>query len=101
MKYKIFFHPDAAREVVGLDKREKLLVLKQINKLSLMPGQGKKLGNKQGFDLSGYRKMYVDKKKIRIVYKIVEEKILVQVIAVGKRDSMKVYKKAANRNKDL
>jgi len=47
--------------------------------------------------LSGYRKLYGDKKKIRIVYKIVAEKVLVQVIAVGKREDMKVYKKAAKR----
>ncbi|MBW2654749.1 MAG: hypothetical protein JRC91_07400 [Deltaproteobacteria bacterium] len=41
--------------------------------------------------------MYADRKKIRIVYKIVEKKILVQIIAIGKRDNMKVYKKAVNR----
>ncbi len=97
MKYKNFFHPDAAQELDSLDNREKLLVLKQINKLSMMPGQGKELGNKHGLDLSGYRKIYVDREKIRIVYKIVEEKILIQIIAIGKRDSLKVYKKAATR----
>ena len=97
MKYKNFFHPDATQELDSLDNREKLLVLKQINKLSMMPGQGKELGNKHGLDLSGYRKIYVDREKIRIVYKIVEEKILIQIIAIGKRDSLKVYKKAATR----
>ncbi len=97
MQFKIIFHPDAACEISELDNRQKLLVLKQIKKLSLTPGVGKKLGNKQGLDLSGYRKMYADRKKIRIVYKIVEEKIMVQIIAIGKRDSMKVYRKAANR----
>ena len=100
MEFKIIFHPDAAREISELDNRQKLLVLKQIKKLSLTPGNGKKLGNKQGHDLTGYRKMYADRKKIRIVYKIVEEKILVQIIAIGKRDNLKVYKKAANRTQD-
>lgn len=38
--------------------------------------------------MSGFKKLYVDKKKIRIVYRIVEEKIVVEVIAVGKRDDM-------------
>ena len=97
MKFKIIFHPDAALEISELDNRQKVLVLKQIKKLSLTPGSGKKLGNKQGLDLTGYRKMYADRKKIRIVYKIVEKKILVQIIAIGKRDKIKVYKKAANR----
>lgn len=100
MEFKIIFHPDAAREISELDNRQKLLVLKQIKKLSLIPGNGKKLGNKQGLDLTGYRKMYADRKKIRIVYKIVEKKILVQIIAIGKRDNIKVYKKAANRIQD-
>ena len=97
MIYKILFHPNAAHDVAGLDNRVRLLVLKQIKKLSLAPGLGKELGCKQGIDLSGYRKLYVDKKKIRIVYKIVDEQILIQVIAVGKRKSLQVYKKAAKR----
>ena len=96
MRFKIIFHPDAACVISELDNRRKSLVLKRIKKLSLMPGTGKKLGNKQGLDLSEYRKMYADRKKIRIVYKIVEKTILVQIIAIGKRDNMKVYKKAAN-----
>ena len=97
MTYKIFFHPAAAHEIAILDNRVRLLVLKQIKKLSLTPILGNELGCKQGIDLSGYRKLYADKKKIRIVYKIIDEQILVQVIAVGKRESLKVYKKAAKR----
>ena len=97
MAYKILFHPDAAHDVASLNNRVRLLVLKQIKKLSLAPGLGNELGCKQGIDLSGYRKLYADKKKIRIVYKIIDEQILVQVIAVGKRESLKVYQKAANR----
>jgi len=100
MKFKIVFHPDAAREISELDNRQKVLVLKQIKKISLTPGIGKQLGNKMGLDLSGYRKMYADRKKIRIVFKIVEKKILIQIIAIGKRDNMKVYKKAAKRIQD-
>ena len=97
MTYKILFHPEAAKEIAGLDNRVRLLVFKQIKKLSLAPGLGKELGNKQGIDLLGYRKIYADKKKTRIVYKIVDEKILIQIIAVGKREGMRVYKKAAKR----
>ncbi len=97
MTYKILFHPDAAREVASLDNRVRLLVLKQIKKLTFAPCLGNELGSRQGIDLSGYRKLYADKKKIRIIYKIVDEQILVQIIAVGKRESLKVYKKAAKR----
>jgi len=48
MKFKIIFHPDAAREISELDNRRKVLVLKQIKKLSLTPGNGKKLGKDPG-----------------------------------------------------
>ena len=97
MIYKVLFHPDAAKEVARLDNRVKLLVLKQIKKLSITPGLGSELGNRHGIYLSGYRKLYADKKKIRIVYKIVDEKVLVQIIAIGKREGMEVYQKAATR----
>ncbi len=97
MTYKVLFHPDAAKEVARLDNRVKILVLKQIKKLSKTPGLGSELGNRQGGNLSGYRKLYADKKKIRIVYKIVDEKVLIQIIAIGKREGMEVYQKAAVR----
>ena len=100
MTYKVLFHPDAAKEIACLDNRVKILVLKQIKKLSLAPGLGSELGNRQGIDLSGYRKLYADKKRIRIVYKIVDEKLLIQIIAVGRREGMKVYQKAATRLTD-
>ena len=97
LRYKVLFHPDAAKEVARLDNRVKLLVLKQIKKLSITPGLGSELGNRHGINLSGFRKLYADKKKIRIVYKIVDEKVLVQIIAIGKREGMNVYQKAATR----
>ncbi len=37
------------------------------------------------------------KKRIRIVYTIVQNEIVVEIIAIGKRDEMEVYKSAAER----
>lgn len=99
MTYKIVFHPEAAKDIAILDNRVRLLVLKQIKKLSSAPGLGKILGCKRGMDLSKYRKLYADRKKIRIVYKIENELLQVQVVAVGVRDNMKVYNNSANRTK--
>ena len=48
-------------------------------------------------NLTGLRKMYVAKKQIRIVYEIVENIIVVKVLATGKREDMKVYKQAELR----
>jgi len=50
-------------------------------------------------DLSGCRKMYVDHKRVRIVYRILEEIIVVEVIAIAARDEMAVYREAAQRLK--
>jgi len=98
MKYKVKFHPDAVKDLQKLDHRVKLLVFKQINKLAAKPLLGHDLGQKHGIDLSGYKKVYADKKRIRIVYKVIEEMVLIKIIAVGKREGLKVYKKAGERD---
>ncbi len=97
MSYKVILHPEVEKDISELSKTQLELVFKQLKILSISPELGKPLGNKNGYNLSGYRKMYVDKKKIRIVYKIVEEKIIVEVVAVGKRDEMEVYRKTFER----
>ena len=97
MSYKVILHPEVEKDISELSKTQLELVFKQLKKLSISPELGKPLGNKNGYNLSGYRKKYADKKKIRIVYKIVDEKIIVEVVAVGKRDEMEVYRKAFER----
>jgi mRNA interferase RelE/StbE len=95
--YKIAFHPDAQKELLSLDGSIRIIVLKQINKLKQFPQLGELLGNKHGYDLTGYRKLYAHKKNIRIVYSIIEERILVKIIAIGKREDFQVYRDADNR----
>ncbi len=97
MKYKIVLKKEVEDDINKLTTTQKILVFKQFKKLENSPQLGAKLGNKAGLDLSGFRKLYVDKKKIRIVYRILEDKILVEVVAVGKREDMKVYKNAFKR----
>ena len=55
------------------------------------------LGNKNGFDLTGYRKMYACKKQVRIVYSVVENVLLVNIIAIGEREDLEVYESASQR----
>lgn len=97
MEYQIKFHPEALKEFCSLDGSIKKLVKKQIDKLKISPFLGEELGNKNGYDLTGYRKMYVCKKQVRIVYSIVENVLLVNIIAIGKREDMEVYADAAER----
>ena len=97
MHYNVVLKEEADEELSKLSNRERLLVFKQLKKISNAPELGQKLGNKGGYDLSGCRKMYADKKKIRIVYTFKDEEIIIEIIAIGKRDEMQVYKDAAQR----
>ena len=60
--YEIKFHPVALKEFCALDGSVKILVKKQLDKLKAEPFLGEELGNKNGYNLSGYRKMYVKNK---------------------------------------
>ena len=97
MIYEIVLKKEADEELGNLSHNQKIMIFKQLNKLKISPQLGIPLGKKAGYDLTGYRKMYANKKQLRIVYKIIEEKIIVEVIAIGKRDEMDVYKKASER----
>jgi len=97
MTYNVLFHPEAEKELHSLNGRVKILVLKQIKKICNNPEYGDDLGNKHGFNLTGYRKMYVDNKKIRIIYKFDKNEILIKIIAIGNRQELEVYKNADKR----
>ncbi len=97
MSYKLIFHPKIPDDLKELSTTQNRLLLKQFKKIERSPELGKPLGNKGNYDLSGCRKMYVDNKKIRIVYRILEDVIIIEVIAIGKRDDFEVYAKASQR----
>ena len=97
MEYEIKFHPEALKEFSALDGSVKKLVKKQLDKLKTSPLLGEELGNKNGFDLTGYRKMYACKRQVRIVYSVVENVLLVNIIAIGKREDLEVYESASQR----
>lgn len=97
MSYSVKFHPDAEKEFLELDKGVRERVAKQLVKITTHPELGERLGNRNGIDLSGYRKMYAEKKKIRIVYEVVEDEIVIYIMAIGERDDMTVYKTALKR----
>ncbi len=97
LTYKIDLFPEVKDDIAALDNSSRILVFKQLRKIQKSPELGELLGNKAGYELSGCRKMYADNKRIRIVYRIIEDKIIVEVIAIGERDDMAVYKTAADR----
>jgi len=97
MKFEIKFIPLAQKDFENLDGRRKILVAKQLIKLENNPYAGQHLGNKAGINLTGYYKLYVDKKKVRIVYTVIEEEIIVKIIVIGEREDLSVYREAAKR----
>ena len=44
--------------------------------------------------------MVVGKKKIRIVYRVIDERVMVYVVAIGRRHNDEVYLHAATRTDD-
>ena len=97
MRYKVLLTGDAAADFRLLDGSVKILVARQLKKLEGAPHLGQALGNVQGFDLSGYYKLYAVKKPIRIVYRIVEAEVVVEVVGIGKRAHLEVYADVAKR----
>ena len=97
MTYSLILKEEIKKDLTKLSSSQKLLIYKQFKKIQNSPQLGQFLDNQNGYDLSGCRKMYVDKKKIRIVYSIEEAMIVVEIIAIGKREDMKVYQHAHER----
>lgn len=95
--YTIRFHEDVKKDLKILGQSITALVLKKLQKIAQNPLIGDALGNKANNNLAGFRKVYVDNKRVRVVYKIIDDKIEIFVVAIGKRDSMEVYKKAQDR----
>lgn len=93
--WKVELIAEAHADFNRLDGSVKKQVLKQLLKLEQDPHYGEPLGNKAGINLEGYLKLYADKKRIRIVYSVIDQTI--QVIAIDKREDMEVYRLALKR----
>ena len=95
--YEIKYHPLIESDLKQLNNSIRIEVFKKIKKIQKSPELGEPLGNKNGLNLTGLKKMYVAKKQIRIVYEIIDNIVVVKVLAIGKREDMEVYKEADKR----
>ncbi len=102
MAYRIEFLPEAEKDFDTLDVSIRKEVAKKIDALADSPFLGKPLGKKFGLDLTGFYKLYVVKKKYRIVYRLIGKYIeVIEIVGIGKRDKEEVYKLVARRLKKL
>ncbi len=87
----------AQKDVSALDGSDRPSVEAALLKLSTDPHlRGYPLGG----NLAGFRSLVVGKKKIRIVYKILVDQVVVFVIAIGHRRNDEVYLQATARTDD-
>ena len=75
-----------------LDTGDARQVRKKLGKLGDAPELGAPLGNKGGFDLTGYRKLVLCNRRVRVIYGVETE--FVRVVVIGQREDMKVYREA-------
>ena len=99
MSYQIELIPEAKIDYNKLDGSIKKLVNKKLNKLSEKPLLGEQLGNKHNIDLTGFYKLYVAKKSIRIVYRLITptQIEIIEIWGIGKRDKGEIYRIIGNR----
>lgn len=71
---------------------------KKIDELAANPYLGKPLGNLNDINLTGFYKLYTDDKKIRIVYRLLlEDRVIVEIWGIGKREKSQIYQKVNRR----
>ena len=95
--YNFEFHPEAKEELKRLNNSIQILFTKKLKQILNAPEIGIKLGNKNKLKLAGLKKVYFNNKKHRIVYEIIEDKVMIYIVAIGKREEMEVYRKADSR----
>lgn len=95
--YELKFHPLLEEDLKQLNHSVRTEVFKKLKKIQESPELGQLLGNKNNMNLTGLYKAYVAKKQVRIVYEIIDDALVVYVIAIGKREDFKVYRQAEQR----
>lgn len=83
MTYRIIISPTALKMLKGIsDRRVRDLIVKRIDDLGEEP---EKQGKPLIAELSGYRSIRAAGQRYRIVYRVVNDKIMVYIVAVGIR----------------
>lgn len=93
--YQINYFEQAKKEYSSLDGSQKKIVDKAINKIKLY---GMDCGENLHGDLIGCKKLKHQKAGLRIVFRPHADSVqIIEIVAIGKRDKLKVYSVAAQR----
>lgn len=101
--WEISYMPEALDDIARLDGSQKREAEKAIFKVSQNPlpqregGYGVELGNKAGLNLSGCLKIKLKKAGLRVVYRLERREERMDIVVVGIRSGLEVYKEAAKR----
>ncbi len=97
--YKIEYLEEAKEDILSLPLEVMAEAREYFEKYKTEPQKySKKLYNKLGLELEGYRKTYLAEANYRIVIKIEDDALkVVEVVAVGKREAFEVYRLAHKR----
>lgn len=96
---RLDFWEDAKTDWASLDGHQKKFVTKALQRIEVNANNiGEALSKKRQIDLTGYRKVKLKAVGIRIVYKVLNDKIEVaEIVAIGNRADEEVYKEAFER----
>jgi mRNA interferase RelE/StbE len=93
--FELRFEPDALKEWQALDKSVREPLKKKLAKRLQEPHvPNERLHHR----LSNCYKVKNDKTGHRLIYRVIDEQVVVLVLAVGKRERLEAYLKAAQRN---
>lgn len=93
-EYAIEFDDRALREWDGLDGSIRRKFEKKLEKLVLNPHSP---GNELHGNLAGFYKIKLRQDGYRLVYQVVEQRIVIFIIAVGRREDNEIYTAATGR----
>jgi len=93
-EYCLEFDDRALREWDALDGNVRKKFEKKLEKLIWNPHSP---GNELHRDLSGFYKIKLLKDGYRLVYQVIDERIIIYVIAVGRRADNEIYELASKR----
>lgn len=96
-KFQVTLIDSAKDDFKRLDGSVKPKVAAQLLKIQDNPFCGEALGVRMSIDLTGFRKIYVDSKRLRIVWKVLMPEAQAVVYAIGRRDKGDVYKLVSER----